>query len=149
MAKFMLSGLLVLCTHILFAQPTPDPLIDRFFSVMKEDGYSTAIDTLFATNPWMEMEGEEMENLKMQLELDLAEKSVGKYLGAELITEKRVGNRYVYRSYLLRYERQPVQFEMGFYRPDDRWQAMNFFYGDTFFEELQEAGKLYRLPENY
>lgn len=52
-------------------------------------------------------------------------------------------------TYLVRDDRQPLVFNIMYYRPGDKWQMQDFKYGNSIDDELEEASKAYRLKENY
>lgn len=130
----------------LYAQSTGKEITDRFFDLYKEDP-TKAVDYAFATNKWMERNKDGVVKLKNQLSNTL--ELIGDYYGYEQITEKSAGENFKLVSYLLRYDRQPLRFTFVLYRPNGEWQLQNFQFDDNVDEELEEAGKVYRLKENF
>ena len=65
----------------------------------------------------------------------------GRYLGFDIVTSQTLSDRY-YEIYVMAYfEKEPVLFEFGFYRPADTWQVQRFkFRTDlgTFLDTLLE-----------
>jgi len=118
---------------------TPIALIDTFFKKYKSDGTSAAIDYLFGTNKLF-TDANQIAVLKVKL--DSLQKSVGQYLGKELIAQKNAGMSLVFYSYLVKFTNQPVRFTFMFYKPQNDWVLYRFKYGDQMDAELEEAGKI-------
>lgn len=95
------------------------PLIDNFFETYKSKGYNEAIDYAFGTNKWMDVSGDEIKNLKFELEKII--NLVGGYIGHEEIRSKMVGARFRASSYFVYYDRQPLRFTFLLYRNNDGW----------------------------
>jgi len=141
-----LSMLVFLSASILKAQTTTEEITNEFFKIYIKSPQK-AVDYIFGTNKWMERNKDGVENVKTQLAGFLG--LVGDYYGYEKITEKSIGESYKLVSYMIKYERQPVRFTFIFYKPKDKWQVQNFQYDDSLGDELEEAGKVYRLKENW
>lgn len=139
--------LTVLSTNVLRAQSTIEEITSEFFSTY-EKSPQKAVDYAFSTNKWMiDRKKDGIENVKNRLANLLG--LVGDYYGYEKITEKSIGESYKLVSYMLKYDRQPVRFTFVFYKPKEKWQVQNFQYDDNLDDELEEAGKVYRLKENW
>jgi hypothetical protein len=130
---------------IVYAQQTPEELVDQFFNKYQTSGVLVALDQLYATNPWMKSNKDALEKVKSQL-ADFV-KLVGKYYNREFIVKKELGSSYVLLSYLVKYDRQPVRFTFEFYKPQNNWRIYSFAYDDSFDTELEEAAKIYYLKE--
>jgi len=76
------------------------------------------------------------------VKLDSLQKSVGQYLGKELIAQKNAGMSLVFYSYLVKFTNQPVRFTFMFYKPQNDWVLYRFKYDDQMDAELEEAGKI-------
>ena len=117
----------------------PSAIADRFFETVKSGEASQAIDRMFKTNPWFEKNPDQVQKLRTSF-LSL-NGLVGEYLGNELLLEKKVSTRYVYRYYFALYERQPIKVELEFYRPRDTWMLLNFAFNADVVSDLKEAAK--------
>jgi hypothetical protein len=144
--KRLLAISLILWSFNLQAQDVPQKFVDHFFALYEAKGANEAIDYVFSTNKWMNESKDQVENVKFKLGGTL--KLLGKYEGYDLIVKKSVGEHLLMYTFLVRYDRQPLRFTMIFYNPAKEWRLYNFSYDDSLDEELQEAGKAYRLKEN-
>ncbi|MCP9768094.1 hypothetical protein EGI22_09225 [Lacihabitans sp. LS3-19] len=117
------------------AQSSPKSTADKFFKEYQSIGVSKSIDNLYATNKWMELSTEAISGLKNQLE-GLTLDFVGKFYGYELIKEQKIGENYIFLTYLGKYDRQPIRFVFEFYKPNGTWQIHSFSFDDKFREEL-------------
>jgi hypothetical protein len=127
-----------------FAQKSGKEIADRFFDIYKKDP-SSAIDDYFSKNKWISRKKDDVTNLKTQLK-NLVEQA-GQFEGYELIAEKTVGTSLKLYSFIVKYDRQPLRFLLVLYKPIDIWQPQNFSYDLNIDNELEEAAKVYRLPE--
>ena len=69
-------------------------------------------------------------------QLTSAERVMGKYFGHELLVETKVADRLVNQYYLVIYERQPLRFELTFYRPADEWVFQNFAFNADIIQDV-------------
>ncbi len=122
----------------------PDEMVKRFFETYQERGSTAALDDLYDSNPWMSKAEDAVQNLKTQME-GLTEDFVGKFHGYEEITTKSLSSSFVLKSYLVRFDRQPLRFTFEFYKPDDTWRIYGFQYDGSLDDEIEEAAKLYYL----
>lgn len=141
MKKTIIAFILLLNT-IIFAQKTPDEIVEQFFIEFKEEGSSKALDNLYKQNKWISKSGDAVIQLKNQIE-SLNEDYVGEYYGYELILEKKLGDSYILKSYIVKYDRQPIRFTFQFYKPNKEWRIHSFKYDGNIDNEIEEAAKLY------
>lgn len=132
------KGLLFICIFYaalpVFGQIESDEKItDIFFKTYKQNP-SKAYTDLFADNKWMKDKKSDIETIKIKMNDFLS--GLGEYYGYELITEKSAGDSYVLKSYLVKYERQPIRFTFLLYRPNNKWQIQNFTYDTNIEEEV-------------
>lgn len=137
----MKSLRLFLCLFLLSfsvckAQPTPEALIDTFFTYYKNTGIEKAIDFVFATNKYMKQSQEVIDNIKLRF--NKATPQLGPYYGYELFIKREAGSSYVFLSYLMKYERQPIQISFILYKPKDKWQIQNLRFDDKVDNELDK-----------
>jgi hypothetical protein len=147
--KFYSARLAICLTFTLIvgslnAQSSPKELSEKFFKTYEKKGSSEALDELYSTSPWIDKAQDAVLNLKNQI-AGLNESYVGKYYGYELITEKKITSSFVLRSYLVKFDRQPIRYTFKFYKPNDTWIIYSFQYDGNLSTELEESAKLYLI----
>ena len=135
----------VLFSGLSYGQST-EKVTEVFFNAYKENP-TKAYGNLFENNKWMKDKKSDIETIKIKLADFIS--GLGEYYGYELITEKSVGESYILKSFLIKYERQPVRFTFLLYKPNDNWQIQNFTYDTNISDEVEEAAKAYRLKSNW
>lgn len=119
-----------------FGQVTPKSTAEKFFKEYQTLGVAKSIDNLYASNKWMEFSTEAVAGLKTQLD-GLTLDFVGKFYGYELAKEQKIGENYIFLTYVGRYDRQPIRFDFEFYKPNTTWQIHSFSFDDKFGEDLK------------
>ncbi|TDY14288.1 hypothetical protein [Meridianimaribacter flavus] len=141
--KRTLIIIMILASSNLFAQSSPQKLIDTFFETYKKDA-GKAVKDLYATNKWTERIKDDIDKIIGTVN-GFTESYMGKYYGHELITTKKFAESFVLYSYLVKYDRQPIRFIFKFYKPNDDWVLYSYSLDDSLDNEIQEAAKLYYL----
>jgi len=129
------------------AQLTPEEITNKFFAIYKQGNSDKAVDYLFANTPYAKDIEEGIDDVKRQLKKQY--ELIGTYYGADLLLTKTVGPNVKMYTYLVRHSKQPLTFNIMFYKPNDRWQMQSFKYHNNTSDELEEASKAYRMKENY
>ncbi len=142
--RILTIALLMTCFFNLSSQNKPKELVEKFFYTYENEGSAKALDELYSTNHWMNKAEDAILKLKNQME-GLTEDYIGKYYGYELITKKIISDSYVLRSYLVKYDRQPLRFTFQFYKPHNEWRLHSFKYDGNLDSELEESAKLYYI----
>jgi hypothetical protein len=143
--KVLVTIVLVILTNSCFSQSS-EKITETFFKAYKLNP-TKAYEELFVTNKWMKDKKSDIETNKIKMNDFLG--SLGAYFGYEIITEKSLGESYILKSFLVKYERQPIRFTFLMYKPGDSWQIQNFSYDTNIEDELEEAAKAYRLKNNW
>jgi len=52
------------------------------------------------------------------------------------------------KTFIVKFERQPLRFKFLMYKPDNTWSLNNFSYDASIDDELEEASKAYRFKVN-
>jgi hypothetical protein len=132
----LLITLFSLVIFSLHAQPTSEALVDTFFSYYKSSGINKAIDYVFATNKYMTQSQEVIDNIKLRF--NKATPQLGQYCGYDLFIKREAGPSYIFLSYIMRFERQPIQISFILYKPKDKWQIQNLRFDDKIDDELDK-----------
>jgi hypothetical protein len=141
--KKLLIILLISLSGNIFAQSSPQNIINSFFATYEKDP-GKAVKDLYATNKWTERIKDDIDKIIGTVN-GFAESYMGKYYGNEIITTKKFSESFVLYSYLIKYDRQPMRFIFKFYKPNDKWVLYSYALDDDLDNEIQEAAKLYNL----
>lgn len=141
--KKLLIVLLISTSGTLFAQSSPQDLLDNFFTTYEKDA-GKAVKELYATNKWTERKQDDIEKVISTVN-GFTESYMGKYYGYEIITNKKFAESFELYSYMVKYDRQPIRFIFKFYKPNDKWVLYSYSLDDSLDTEIQEAAKLYYL----
>jgi hypothetical protein len=131
----LLSLTLSVCSSKVFSQDKPEDITQKFFQLYEEKSTDAAIDYVFATNKWLFGEKTTQDNIKAQLKKGIA--IIGQYYGYELISKKVLSESYVSLHYMLRYDRQPIQFIFIMYKPNQSWQIQNLKFDDRLEDDIE------------
>ena len=104
-------------------------IADTLFEKLETEGAKEALTYAFSTNPYSALIEDELNDVIRQY--TVAERRMGNYLDHVLLVETVVAERVVVQYYLVVYERQPLKFELAFYRPGDEWVFQNFVFSDV------------------
>lgn len=115
------------------AQNSPEEIMSRFFSIFNDD-VNKAIDYLFSTNEWLESNKEGTTAMKEKFEA--TRKLLGNFNGYELAGKYYLGQSYAKYVYVLKYDRQPVEFVVTMYRPDKMWKLQNMNFHSDFEKDM-------------
>ena len=141
--KKLLIVLMISISGNLFAQLSPQDLIDTFFVTYEKDA-GEAVKELYATNKWTERIKDDIDKIVGTVN-GFTESYMGKYYGYEIITKKIFAESFELYSYMVKYDRQPIRFIFKFYKPNDKWVLYSYALDDNLDTEIQEAAKLYYL----
>jgi hypothetical protein len=143
-----LTFLLIYCllSIVSLAQSTNEDITSSFFKDYEKDPLNAYMH-VFSQNKWIAEKKSALETNRIKLK-DLLDQ-LGDYDGYELITEKRAGESYILKSFLLKYDRQPVRFTFILYRPKKSWVLQNLSFDTDIDTELSEAAKVDRLKTNW
>jgi hypothetical protein len=131
----LVSGTLSLHPLKVLSQQKPEDITEKFFQLYEEKSSDDAIDYVFATNKWLFGEKTSQDNIKAQLKKGIA--IIGQYYGYELISKKALSESYVSLHYMLRYDRQPIQFIFIMYKPNQNWQIQNLKFDDRLEDDIE------------
>lgn len=146
MKRMLILLSLITIGNIAFGQSTPQDISTRFFVIYKTGDSDKALDYLFSSSPFKSDITEAIEEVKRKLKK--AATQIGSFYGADLLATKTAGTNIIMLTYIVRHEREPLAFNIMFYKPNDKWQMQNFKFGNAIDDELEEASKAYRIKEN-
>ena len=146
----LMAIMLIMFSPAFAADQTEPPrdyadIIDHFYSLLEEKEGAEAVDWLFSTNPYSDRLPDALVNIKSQF--SSLEASIGSYIDNHLLIDKEISSRYVFRYYLVDYDRQPLIFKFHFYRPKDRWQVQNFFFVANVSADIETFAKYNLLDQ--
>ena len=115
------------------SQNTPEDIMVGFFTLFNND-VNQAIDYLFSTNEWLESNKEGTTAIKEKFEA--SRKLLGNFNGYELAGKYYLGESYAKYIYILKYDRQPVEFVVTMYRPNKVWKLQNMNFHSDFEKDM-------------
>lgn len=111
--------------------------IDQFFERFGNGEVAEAVDGVYGSNPWIDLNGDAVKNVRNQL-LNI-NSLVGGFNGQVMLNETLVKDVYAHVTYLALFDRQPVRMEFQYYKPKDRWMVFSFAFDVKWDEELEQA----------
>ena len=118
---------------------SPEGIIDNFFRLYEKKSLSTALDTIFSYGDKYVTRA--LPYIKDTLAGTI--KGVGnKYCGNELIMKKNVSPSYCIYSYLVKYPANPLRFTFIFYKPEEKWIMLSFFFDSNLLTETTDLTRL-------
>ena len=120
----------------LLAQSTAKEITDAFFAVYAKFP-GKAVEYAFATNKWMLKKPEVVTNVKTQLKT--LTDMLGDYYGYEPMLTNTISASLIEIKFLVRYEREPLQFTFLLYKPKDKWMVENFSFNENLDKEIGEG----------
>ncbi len=142
---FLISiSLLTACSNRV-KEKTPEDLSAEFLTLYQQKG-SNALYFFFENNRFAP---EKDANDYAVKKLDTLTSSLGNYRGYELITRNVVARDSVILSYMIKYDRQPVRFNLYYYRPNKQWLPYYYSFDTELSKELDKSGELYFLNKTY
>jgi len=117
---------------------TPESIVDNFFKVYEKEGAKAAVENIYSYG-----------DSSMQQSLKYVQDTLahtanymgGKYLGHDLIIKKSASPSLVVLTYLVKYRLAPLRFTFLFYKPEDKWEVMNFLFDSNTIPDLMKSIK--------
>lgn len=116
----------------------PEEIMESFFATLEKD-VEQALDQLFATNVWVKSNNEITTSLKERF--TSSRKLLGNYSGYELVSRYELGTCYRKYSYLLKYDRQPIELVVIMYKPENSWRLQNINFHSDFEKDMIKVEK--------
>ncbi len=120
------------------AQVTTKAITDAFFALYAKDP-GKAVEYAFSTNKYMLKKPEVVSNVKTQLKS--LSGVLGTYYGNELISDNSIAPSFREIKFLIKYDREPIQFTFLLYKPFNTWMVLNFAYNENLDKEIAGAEK--------
>jgi len=112
---------------------SPEEIMSKFYTMFNDD-VNKAIDYLFSTNEWLESNKEGTTAMKEKFEA--SRKLLGNFNGYELAGKYYLGQSYAKYVYVLKYDRQPIEFVVTMYKPDKVWKLQNMNFHSDFEKDM-------------
>ncbi|MCX7697069.1 MAG: hypothetical protein N2Z72_05175 [Bacteroidales bacterium] len=120
--------LFFLVVLVLMGQSSYEEIVDRFFQIYSKEAPEKALDYVFSTNPYMDVQSEQVKNIKMRLGTVTA--LIGDFYGYEKMIVHEYAPSLVSVTYLVKHKRQPLYYTFVFYKPEKNWQILNIRFDD-------------------
>ena len=126
-------------------EKTPDDLSREFMELYKKNG-ARAVYFFFEGNKFDPgVAGTEYAAKK----LDTVVQELGNYRDYELLTCNKAGNSLVLLSYMVKYDREPIRFNLYYYKPDKEWLPYHYTFDTDLRKELDVSGEMRYLNKTY
>ncbi|WP_426583756.1 hypothetical protein [Mucilaginibacter sp. R-33] len=116
--------------------------IDKFFKEYDKQGTARAVIDIFKSN-------KQMDSTRLTgiiVKIDSMRSVIGKYLGKDLIMQRKASNSLVLYSYLLKHEGQPARMTFMFYKPKNEWEIYRLYFDVDVDGELAESSRVTGKP---
>jgi len=128
MKKVVFIASFILFIGKIAAQQEYEQMVDQFFSIYAKDAPEKALDFIFTTNPYMDINSEQVKKIKVQL--GTVTGLIGDFYGYELMQKEEFAPSLVSLVYLVKHKRQPLYYTFVFYKPNEKWQILNIRFDD-------------------
>ena len=129
-------------TPTVAAAPGAQAHIDKFFKAYDKQSTARAVIDIFKTNK--NIDSTRLTGLIVKI--DSMRSVIGKYMGKDLILQRKASNSLVLYSYLLKHEIQPARITFMFYKPKNEWEIYRLYFDVDVDGELAEAAKVTGKP---
>ncbi|SEO43414.1 hypothetical protein SAMN05192574_10878 [Mucilaginibacter gossypiicola] len=116
--------------------------LDKFFKEYDKQGTARAVIDIFKTNKLMDS----TRLTGLIVKIDSMRSVIGKYLGKDLIMQRKASNSLVLYSYLLKHEGQPARMTFMFYKPKNDWEIYRLYFDIDVDGELAESSRVTGKP---
>lgn len=116
--------------------------IDKFFKEYDKQSTARAVIDIFKTNKLMDS----TRLTGLIVKIDSMRSVIGKYLGKDLILQRKASNSLVLYSYLLKHEGQPARITFMFYKPKNEWEIYRLYFDVDVDAELAQSSTITGKP---
>lgn len=127
------------------AEKSPENLVNTFFELYRSRGPVTAVDYIFANNPYIFEKQESIQSLKTKI--SNLEKMLGKERGSFMVQNQDFEGTIRVITYIVKFDRQPLRFSFVFYKPADRWLTYQFNFDDAIDDSILKEAKTLNFRE--
>jgi hypothetical protein len=126
--KGIFVGLMLTLTSLTANAEDYDGIPKRFFENLFAHNYKEAFDILNPTKKTSGNDNEEFDFLTVFTDYLAKNQDKSDYKYYELVSEEKIGTRYVKLIYVMGLKNSQSGMSMELYKPDSEWQAINFSY---------------------
>lgn len=123
----------------------PEDLVNTFFELYRSRGPVTAVDYIFANNPYIFEKQESVQSLKTKI--SNLEKMLGKENGSFMVQNQDFEGTIRVITYIVKFDRQPLRFSFVFYKPADRWLTYQFNFDDAMNDSILNETKTLKFRD--
>ncbi|WP_196891176.1 hypothetical protein [Aureivirga marina] len=138
MKKIFLILIIVFISKPVFSQSNYTNMLDNFFSTYKTDR-EKALNDIFNTNEWLTNNKKGLISIQSRINHEILQ--MGNYNGYEELITTTLSDFLVLKSYVLKYDRQPILFTFIFYKAKDQWILYDFNYDNDINDELYDKAR--------
>ncbi|PWK75337.1 hypothetical protein LX99_03831 [Mucilaginibacter oryzae] len=124
------------------AAPGVQTHIDKFFKAYDKQSTARAVIDIFKTNK--NIDSTRLTGLIVKI--DSMRSVIGKYMGKDLIVQRKASGSLVLYSYLVKHEVQPARITFMFYKPKNEWEIYRLYFDVDVDGELAESAKITGKP---
>jgi hypothetical protein len=116
-----------------------DGIAENFIGFLQKKEFSSAAESLNPNQKKFDWNSPEGLTIKNKLASDIGK--YGEYRFHELISEEKIGNRYVVLTYIIGMNNVPIFMSFTLYKPENSWQAQNYKYNEDLHELIEQSTK--------
>jgi hypothetical protein len=116
--------------------------LDKFFKEYDKQSTARAVIDIFKTNKLMDS----TRLTGLIVKIDSMRSIIGKYVGKDLIMQRKASNSLVLYSYLVKHEGQPARITFMFYKPKNEWEIYRLYFDVDVDGELAESSRITGKP---
>lgn len=134
--KGIIVGLILMLTSLSANAEDYDGIPERFFENLFAHHYKEAFDILTPSKKTSNSESDE--SSFQTLFTDYLAKNQANYKYYELVSEEKIGTRYVKLIYVIGLKSSQSGMSMTLYKPDSEWQASDFNYQSKYADLIKD-----------
>ena len=120
-------------------QNLSDDVISNFFLKVSQNKTDSALLSLFLSNTYMDKN----QAISKAISISDTLQGFGKYNGYEILTKMHTGSSLILYTCLVKYEVNPVRFDILLYKPNKNWIFYNFQYDTSMEDDFKNISKFF------